>query len=135
MTGVVVIERARNCFETSPGRVAQNRRLSRGSLYAVIRLALIGGETAPISQGPSAPRKQIFCFALLCSSFELLCFTISISKIKMAESSPEGSLTVFWKRPVAPPNPERFAAGTGPTGGFWMAPGNTYFSLGPPFRN
>ena len=50
----------------------------------------------------------------------------------MAESGPQGSLTVFWKRRLAPPHPDRFGGADGPTGGFWTAPGNTYLSSGPP---
>jgi hypothetical protein len=49
----------------------------------------MAGETAPISQGSSAPREQIFCFArLLCNNFELPYFTISISNLKLAEGLP-----------------------------------------------
>ena len=61
----------------------------------------MAGETAPISQGRPL-HENFFCFATV---FELSGSSISISKIKLAESGLQGSFTVFWERRVAPPNP------------------------------
>jgi hypothetical protein len=72
----------------------------------------------PISQGRLLHETNFFCFALLCNSFELSYPSISISKIKMAQSGPQSSLTVSWTRRVTPANPDRFAVGTARQEGF-----------------
>ena len=65
----------------------------------------MAGETAPISQGRLLHKKNFFALHCFATVFELSCSSISISKIKLAESGLQGSFTVFWERRVAPPNP------------------------------